>query len=248
MSAQSLTLPASATQLRINRSLELCLFDEINQMIGAISLKNEMVTVMLIDDPDRGLRYYVAPDRAEPNQTYAVHFPIALPTPDSNYYDDFGENPNEGHAESWSFFVGFNRDPKNQRKGTLTGIGTVDIADISISPNPTARLRQIGCLQRFWNWLTGRQVEPDPYPSGILDLPPNFPHSIALQLNMELEFAIMADRVMEGANHIRLGAFLGKASASGEMRTYLAVCANPQLVVIHTEPITADQSPISVGK
>lgn len=229
------TLPQYAAHLRIHRSLELHLFDADGRLLSALPLRDQLYSIGL---KDRGglPEFCVEEARTDDSQGYKVHLPISLPHPDGAYYD-----PDDGlplsRSATWYFQAGFGRDTETGRTGTLVGIGTVDIADISILPIPAARIGGFGgWLSRIWRCLFPPKVQPVPK-QGLFGIPSNFPVSASFQIRVWLNCSLPADPEVEGASSIRLGAFWGKETVDGPEQAYLMICANPALVTLEAQPL-----------
>jgi hypothetical protein len=228
------TLPLKAAHLRLHRSLDLHLFDVDGQLLAAVPLKDQMVSIRYVEENDEPPKYLVCPDQADPSQSMHLHFGLALPSPESEYYDsNGGDSLAPAAGLKFGFRFGFQRHSEDARTSELVGIGTVDIADISIGPIPIGRGLPNGCNPLGWFV----KPKPIPFDPTIVGKPIEFPESLAPQFSITYSFGLYCDKRVDGAHHIRLGAFMGKTTDALAPEPYLMVLANPLLVTLQASTI-----------
>lgn len=235
MTTTETTLPAYAYHLRIHERLELHGFDREGRLSLTVPLRDRLYTLGMREVEGQAL-YCIEEARQDDSQRYRVHFPITLPSSESHYYDP-GDDFSGGRTSTWFFQAGFGRNEEEPRTGTLTGIGTVDIADISILPDLAARVGRGGWLRRLWRCLF--PVPAQPAPKGLLGIPSDFPDSNSFLINLRLTLSLPADPVVEGAQCIRIGAFMGQETEDGAEQAHLLICANPALLQLEAMPLVS---------
>lgn len=209
--------------IRIHRSLELHLFDQADNRIGQIPLLDQLVTLNFETlNSDLGPTYFVNPDAHDPAHTYFVNLPIELPDITAEYYD----SPNISFApdlrpNDWFFHFGFARDPENNTIASLQGIGTVDIADISINPD---RPRRRSWLYRLFFPKRAAASQSQ----GLIGLPTHFPNALPMRLSIRLNFKLHDASHILPTRSVRIGIFKGQFSPTGPQRTFLLIGADPQ--------------------
>lgn len=213
------TLLLESAHLRIHKSLSLHGFDAGGKWIAEAPLLDQWVQVDV--STEGSVTYQVA--ACTPSTKDFRHFALTLPYPGSSYYD-----PDEGTkivpTDHWKFFFGFKNLEMAGSKQALVGIGTVDIADISMLPLLSSLRTAPGCNPFGWLFPNPKPAD-GPFPV----VPESLPNSELLKFTLRPELVISPDFSLQ------MGIFMGQPNADSPLSPFLMVGFDPLQLTLGAE-------------